>query len=383
MDFLKDLIGVVLHLDKHLDFIIKDFGAWSYLFFFAIIFAETGLVVAPFLPGDSLLFVVGAFAALGSLNILWLFIVLTAAAIIGDSVNYAIGKVFGEKMLAHGDHRFFKKEHVQKTHRFYEKYGGKTIILARFIPIIRTFAPFVAGIGKMGYVKFFIYNVTGALLWVSLFVFGGYFFGNMPLIKKNFTLTIFAIIVISVVPVVLELWKHQKRSDGEDLRQEKKALLVKAFRFLKSVYLRIFRIHDSPKRIAAGFGLGVCLGAMPGTGPIASLVVASMLKVNRASALLGSVLTNTWLSIPVFFLSAKTGGLIFGAGEAEVVARWSALQKNFDWSGFFSWATIKVLIPVAVGYALVSVAIGMLAFGGAFLALTLFKKRKAATENFA
>jgi membrane-associated protein len=236
MEFLKDVIDFVSHLDKHLDVVIKDFGAWSYLLLFAIIFAETGLVVTPFLPGDSLLFVVGAFAALGTLNLLWLFVVLVSAAIIGDSVNYSIGKVFGEKLLARGDHRFFKREHVDRTHKFYEKYGGKTIILARFIPVIRTFAPFVAGIGKMSYTKFFVYNVTGALLWVGIFVLGGYFFGNMPFIKKNFTAAIFVIIIMSVLPVVIELWKHRRaQSPPENLSSAKKTLPMKVFRFLKSV----------------------------------------------------------------------------------------------------------------------------------------------------
>jgi membrane-associated protein len=215
MDFLKDILDIVLHLDKHLDVVIKNCGAWSYLLFFAIIFAETGLVVTPFLPGDSLLFVVGAFSAIGSLDLLWLFFILVSAAIIGDSVNYSIGKVFGEKLLARGDHRFFKREHVERTHQFYEKYGGKTIIIARFVPVIRTFAPFVAGIGKMSYAKFFIYNVTGALLWVSIFVFGGYFFGNMPLIRNNFTVVIFVIVIISVLPIVIEYWKHHQAHAGK------------------------------------------------------------------------------------------------------------------------------------------------------------------------
>jgi membrane-associated protein len=210
MEFIKDIIEIVLHIDKHLDIVIKSFGSGSYLLLFAIIFAETGLVVTPFLPGDSLLFVVGAFAAKGSFNLFWLFVILTAAAIIGDTVNYSFGKFFGERLLKKGDHRFFKKEHVERTHKFYEKHGGKTIILARFIPIVRTFAPFVAGIGKMSYYKFVIYNVTGALLWVSLFVFGGYYFGNMPFIKDNFLVVILTVMLVSVLPVVIEFWKHRK-----------------------------------------------------------------------------------------------------------------------------------------------------------------------------
>lgn len=210
MEFIKDIIEVIIHIDKHLDLIIRNFGNWSYLLFFIVIFCETGLVITPFLPGDSLLFVVGAFAAIGSLNITWLFIILASAAIIGDSVNYFLGKLLGEKIILKNDWRFFKKEHVERTHRFYEKHGGKTIILARFIPIVRTFAPFVAGIGEMSYIKFFIYNVAGALLWVAMFTLGGYYFGNMPFVKHNFLIVILTMIFISVLPVIIEFLKHRK-----------------------------------------------------------------------------------------------------------------------------------------------------------------------------
>jgi membrane-associated protein len=210
MDFIKMVVDFILHIDRHLDQIIKAFGSWTYLLLFLIIFAETGLVVTPFLPGDSLLFVLGAFSALGSLKLFWVLIILISAAIIGDSVNYSLGKLFGQKLLAKGDHRFFKREHVEKTHKFYEKHGGKTIILARFIPIIRTFAPFVAGIGKMSYFKFLVYNVVGGILWVAIFVLAGYFFGNIPLIKEHFTIVIFIIIIISFLPVVAEFWKHKR-----------------------------------------------------------------------------------------------------------------------------------------------------------------------------
>jgi len=211
MEFIKDIIDIVIHLDRYLDVVIKNIGNWSYLVLFLIIFAETGLVITPFLPGDSLLFVAGTFATLGSFDVKWLFATLAAAAIIGDSVNYALGNLFGEKIILRQDGRFFKKEHVERTHKFYERHGGKTIILARFIPIIRTFAPFVAGIGKMSYYKFFIYNVTGALLWVAVFMLGGYYFGNIPIIKQNFSLVILAVILISFLPVAIELWKHRKR----------------------------------------------------------------------------------------------------------------------------------------------------------------------------
>ena len=207
MEFIKGIIEFVLHFDRHLDVVIKSFGNWSYLLLFLIIFAETGLVFTPFLPGDSLLFVVGAFAALGSFKLFWLIIILISAAIIGDSVNYTIGKLIGEKLLLKGNSRFFKKEHVEKTHKFYEKHGGKTIILARFIPIVRTFAPFVAGIGEMNYFKFLIYNVVGGILWVGIFVLGGYYFGNIPVVKENFPIVVAVIIVISVLPVAIEVWK--------------------------------------------------------------------------------------------------------------------------------------------------------------------------------
>ncbi len=210
MEFIKGIFEFIFHIDKHLDIVIRNCGNWSYLLLFIIIFAETGLVITPFLPGDSLLFVVGAFAAVGSFNLFWLFVVLVSAAIIGDSVNYALGKLFGEQILQKGMRRFFKKEHLDKTHKFFEKYGGKTIILARFIPIIRTFAPFVAGIGEMTYYKFLIYNVVGALFWVAVFVLGGYYFGNMPVVKENFPIVILLIILISVLPVLVEVHKHRR-----------------------------------------------------------------------------------------------------------------------------------------------------------------------------
>jgi len=209
MEIIKNLIEIIVHIDKHLSLMIQNFGSWSYLVLFAVIFAETGLVITPFLPGDSLLFAAGTLSAVESFNLLWIFIVLSAAAIIGDTVNYTFGKFFGQKIILNSSNRFFKKEYVDRTHKFYEKHGGKTIILARFIPIIRTFAPFVAGVGKMSYYKFFIYNVIGGLLWVSLFVFGGYFFGNMPIVKNNFFVVILVIIVFSVLPIAIEFYKHK------------------------------------------------------------------------------------------------------------------------------------------------------------------------------
>jgi membrane-associated protein len=189
---------------------VQTCGVWSYAVLFLIIFAETGLVVTPFLPGDSLLFVVGTFSATGSFNVLWVAGILFAAAVIGDSVNYTVGKKIGERVFKDGS-RYFKKEYLDKTHAFYEKYGGKTIVLARFVPIVRTFAPFVAGAGKMSYGYFFTYNIVGAFLWIVLFVGGGYVFGNAPLVKANFSLVIFVIIFVSVLPPAAEFLSHYKR----------------------------------------------------------------------------------------------------------------------------------------------------------------------------
>jgi len=212
MDFLLRLLDFVLHLDKHLSSLIQSYGLWTYLILFVIIFLETGLVVTPFLPGDSLLFAAGTFAAAKALNALWLFIVLSAAAILGDTINYWIGHFIGPRVFHQGKSRFFKKEHLDRTHRFYEKYGAETIIIARFVPIIRTFAPFVAGVGRMSYWKFISYNVIGGIGWVALFVFGGYFFGNIPFIKRNFGLVIIAIIIVSTIPAVVEFYRHSRAS---------------------------------------------------------------------------------------------------------------------------------------------------------------------------
>ncbi len=212
MEVIMNFLDFILHLDEGLANLINQFGVWTYVILFAIIFAETGLVVTPFLPGDSLIFAAGALASTtGALDPILLVIVLTAAAIIGDSVNYSIGhflgpRVFSEKLP------FLKKEHLERTHAFYEKYGGKTIILARFIPIIRTFAPFVAGVGAMTYGKFITFNVLGALLWVPLFTLMGYFFGNLPFVQDNFELVVIAIIVISVLPAVFEYFKARREA---------------------------------------------------------------------------------------------------------------------------------------------------------------------------
>jgi membrane-associated protein len=209
------IVDFVLHLDKHLSVILESAGLWSYLLFFVVIFAETGLVITPFLPGDSLVFTLGTLAATGSLNIVWVFVILSAAAILGDSANYAVGKYFGSIILKKQGAWFLKKEHIERTHRFYEKYGSKTIVLARFVPIVRTFAPFVAGVGRMSYPHFLTYNVAGGLLWITLFAFGGYFFGNIPVVKNNFGIVIIAIIIISILPAVIEVWKERRRPPVE------------------------------------------------------------------------------------------------------------------------------------------------------------------------
>lgn len=210
MAFLNNIIDFILHLDKYLNILIQNFGAWTYAILFLIVFAETGLVVTPFLPGDSLLFAAGAFAAVGSLNVLILAFTLAAAAVLGDTINYSTGKFLGSKAFEKYP-KIFKKEYLDKTHKFYEKYGAKTIVLARFVPIVRTFAPFVAGVGKMSYLKFLVYNLAGGILWVALFIFGGYFFGNIPVVKNNFSAVIIIIIIASIIPIAVEVWKHYKK----------------------------------------------------------------------------------------------------------------------------------------------------------------------------
>jgi membrane-associated protein len=212
MELLNSFIEIVLHLDKYLDIVIRNYGTWTYVLLFLIIFCETGLVVTPFLPGDSLLFAVGTFAALGSIDIRWLVVLLSLAAILGDNVNYWIGYFTGPRVFSREKSRFLNKEYLDRTHRFYEKYGGKTIVIARFIPIIRTFAPFVAGIGRMTYRRFTLYNIVGGIAWILIFVLGGYFFGNIPLIKRNFEIVILAIIFISVLPGIVEFLRHRFQS---------------------------------------------------------------------------------------------------------------------------------------------------------------------------
>ena len=213
MDLIRQLIDVLLHLDRHLSTVIQDYGMWTYLILFLIIFCETGLVVTPILPGDSLLFAVGTFAARGALDVTVILILLSVAAIAGDTLNYAIGYRVGPQVFRKEGVRFLNREYLERTHQFYERHGAKTIVIARFVPIVRTFAPFVAGIGRMSYSRFVAYNVVGGVGWIVILVLGGYAFGNIPVVKENFTLVIFAIIILSILPGVVEFLR-QRRQGG-------------------------------------------------------------------------------------------------------------------------------------------------------------------------
>ena len=217
MQYIKLAIDFVLHLDKYLSLIINAVGNGTYVVLFVVIFIETGLVVTPFLPGDSLLFAAGAFAAKGDLNVVMLFISLAIAAVLGDTVNYWIGHAIGPRAFS-GNVRFLKKEYLERTQAFYHKYGGKTIFLARFVPIVRTFAPFVAGVGTMSYGHFITYNIAGGIVWTALFIFGGYFFGNLEIVQRNFSLVIMAIVLISVIPAIVEVIRgREKKTVTEEI----------------------------------------------------------------------------------------------------------------------------------------------------------------------
>jgi len=211
MEVLKKIIDIALHLDRYLSGIIQHYGIWTYAILFAVIFIETGFVVMPFLPGDSLLFAAGTFAALKALKIGWLLLLLCAAAVIGDSVNYWVGYHLGARVFSKEDSRFFKKEYLDRTHAFYEKHGGKTIIIARFVPIVRSFAPLIAGVGRMSYGRFLSFNVIGGVGWVVLLTGVGYFFGNIPLVKNNYSIAVLAIIAISTVPIAVEYLRHRRQ----------------------------------------------------------------------------------------------------------------------------------------------------------------------------
>ncbi len=210
MDLISGFFDLILHLDQHLRDLAQTYGAWVYAVLFLIVFLETGVVVTPFLPGDSLLFVAGTIAASGELNIHALVLLLIAAAVAGDSMNYAIGRYLGPRVFRFDDSRFFKRAYVDRTHAFFERHGGKAIIIARFVPIVRTYAPFVAGIGAMPYRRFLMFNVTGAVLWVALLAYAGFFFGNLPLVRNNLTAVILGIIVLSIMPGIVEFWRARR-----------------------------------------------------------------------------------------------------------------------------------------------------------------------------
>ncbi len=212
MEAINSFIDIFLHLDQHLGAVIQYYGTWTYLILFLIIFCETGLVVTPILPGDSLLFAAGAFAATGALDASRLFGLLIIAAVAGDSVNYWAGYFLGPKVFHKENVRFLNREYLKRAHNFYEKYGAETIIVARFLPIIRTFAPFVAGIGRMRYLRFLSYSILGSTAWISLFVYGGYYFGNIPVVRKNFSLVIVAIVFISILPALIQLLRQRNRA---------------------------------------------------------------------------------------------------------------------------------------------------------------------------
>ena len=213
MEFFSFIIDFILHIDQHLTELAAQYGVWIYAILFLIIFCETGLVVMPLLPGDSLLFAAGSIAAIGEMNIHLMVVLLIIAAILGDAVNFMIGKFFGEKLFANPNSKIFKQSHLQKTQQFYAKHGGKTIILARFIPIVRTFAPFVAGMGHMTYHHFLAYNVIGGVLWVTIFSYLGYFFGNLPIVKDNLSLVLIAIIELSILPGIIEIIRHKRAAN--------------------------------------------------------------------------------------------------------------------------------------------------------------------------
>jgi len=215
VDLIAKLIDVLVHLDRHLLEIARDYGPGVYALLFLIVFCETGLVVTPFLPGDSLLFVAGTLAGGGVINIHLLVLVLILAAVVGDSLNFAIGRWIGPRVFRYDDSWFFKRAYVERTHRYFERYGGRTIIIARFVPVVRTYAPFVAGVGQMQYVRFFMFNVVGAVVWVALIAYAGYLFGTVPVVKENLTLVIFGIIVLSISPAIVEVLRHKLKRSSE------------------------------------------------------------------------------------------------------------------------------------------------------------------------
>ena len=214
MELIAQFIDIVLHLDKHLTWLVENYGTWVYVVLFAIIYCETGLIVTPFLPGDSLLFVAGTLAALGSMDIHLLFAVLVCASFLGDNTNYWVGRFLGPKVFRSERSRIFNRQYLDRTHAFYEKYGPMTIVIARFMPIVRTFAPFVAGIGRMSYPRFMAYSFAGSIFWIGFFAYGGYFFGNLPFVKKNLSFFIIGIVFLSILPGLIAWLRERRRATG-------------------------------------------------------------------------------------------------------------------------------------------------------------------------
>jgi membrane-associated protein len=221
LELLTEFIDIILHLDRHLIWLIQNYENWIYLILFLIIFCETGLVITPFLPGDSLLFVSGAIAANGVMDVQYLVILLMLAAFSGDNTNYWIGRYLGPRIFNRTESRLLNRKHLERTNRFYKKHGGKTIIFARFLPIFRTFAPFVAGIGRMFYTRFMTYSAFGSILWINFFIFGGYFFGNVPIVKNNLSFFILGIVIISIIPGIVEFIRNWIESSGESKKHDK------------------------------------------------------------------------------------------------------------------------------------------------------------------
>ncbi len=210
LDVLKTWVDLFIHVDRHLIDLAGQYGSLTYVILFGIIFCETGLVVTPLLPGDSLLFAAGALCASLPFNVVGLWLLLWCAAVLGDNLNYMIGRKVGPKVFSAEKNRYFRRSHLDKTHAYFERYGAKTLVIARFVPIVRTFAPFVAGVGRMSYRRFLMFSILGGGLWISLFVFAGYYFGGLPFVKSNFKLVILAVIAISIAPMMIELWRHRK-----------------------------------------------------------------------------------------------------------------------------------------------------------------------------
>jgi len=374
MELIINFADFFIHLDRYLASIIGFFGCWTYFIFFLIIFCETGLVVTPFLPGDSLLFGLGTFAAMGALQIEWLLFLLAIAAVAGNMVNYAIGKFVGPKVFHKENARFLNKEYLDRTHGFYEKHGGKTIVIARFIPIIRTFAPFVAGIGKMSYSRFSIYNIVGSIAWVVLFICGGYYFGNLPAVRRNFTMVVFAIIAISVLPMVIGYVRSrnwhisgktvERHDDSDDLKTKimKKTTL---FLILGLIFCSVTTVRAESQSIVK---IGSDLTIEEGTKVYNVLVVDGQITVegtveNRVVAIGGSVVLAKKAVVGgnVFCL----GGIVVRGRGADVTGSITEINSNDisqavtnalseEWEGW-SWIFAVISMSIFLGILIITV----------------------------